>query len=112
MAHWAQLNEDNVVTNVLVTSNDEPDEGYSWLIENLGGTWVQTSYTSHGGLRINPDTNEVMGSDHFRYNYAGRDYTFDADAGTDGAFIPPYPGPGYILNTDTYLWDKVEGSGD
>ena len=37
MAHWAELDENNVVLRVLVGSNDEPDEGYGWLIENLGG---------------------------------------------------------------------------
>ena len=40
MAHWAEIDENNLVTRVLVGSNDDLDEGYQWLIDNLGGTWV------------------------------------------------------------------------
>jgi hypothetical protein len=44
MAHFAELDENNVVLRVLVTDNDYPNEGYDWLVENLGGRWIQTSY--------------------------------------------------------------------
>lgn len=47
MAHWAELDENNVVLRVTVGDNDFPDEGYQWLIDNLGGTWVKTSYNSN-----------------------------------------------------------------
>ena len=48
MAHWAELDKDNKVIRVTVGDNNDPagDEGYSWLIENLGGTWIQTSYNA------------------------------------------------------------------
>lgn len=46
MAHFAELDENNVVLRVVVTDNDFPNEGYDWLIDNLGGTWVQTSYNA------------------------------------------------------------------
>lgn len=48
MAHWAQIDNDNKVIQVLVTNNDDPagDEGLSWLQNTLGGTWIQTSYNS------------------------------------------------------------------
>ena len=46
MAHFAEINENNIVLRVLVTPNDVPDEGYSWLIENLGGRWIKTSYNA------------------------------------------------------------------
>ena len=49
MAHWAELNSSNQVVKVLVGNNDEPDEGYQWLIDNLGGTWIKTSY--NGNIR-------------------------------------------------------------
>ena len=49
MAHWAELDENNKVIRVTVGSNDEPDEGYQWLIDNLGGTWVKTSYNANFG---------------------------------------------------------------
>lgn len=49
MAHWAQLDENNKVIQVTVGNNNEPDEGYQWLIDNLGGTWVKTSYNANFG---------------------------------------------------------------
>jgi hypothetical protein len=47
MSHFAELDETNKVIRVLVGDNNDPagDEGYQWLLDNLGGTWVQTSYT-------------------------------------------------------------------
>ena len=49
MAHWAELDENNAVLRVTVGDNNDPsgDEGYSWLINNLGGRWVQTSYNAN-----------------------------------------------------------------
>jgi hypothetical protein len=46
MAHWAEINSDNKVLRVIVGDNDDPngDEGYRWLLDNLGGTWIKTSY--------------------------------------------------------------------
>ena len=46
MAHWAEINQDNIVIQVTVGDNNDPngDEGYQWLIDNLGGRWIQTSY--------------------------------------------------------------------
>jgi hypothetical protein len=46
MSHWAELNKKNEVIRVTVGSNDDADEGYQWLIDNLGGTWVKTSYNN------------------------------------------------------------------
>lgn len=49
MAHWAELDENNIVLRVTVGDNNDPagDEGYSWLINNLGGTWIKTSYNAN-----------------------------------------------------------------
>lgn len=95
MAHWAEIDENNLVTRVLVGNNDDPNEGYDWLIENLGGTWVKTSYNTHGGVHNG-------GGTPLRKNYAGIGYTYDADR---DAFIPPQPFESWILNEDTCLWD-------
>jgi hypothetical protein len=46
MSHWAELDADNKVLRVTVGDNNEPDEGYQWLVDNLGGTWIQTSYNA------------------------------------------------------------------
>jgi hypothetical protein len=73
MSHWAEIDADSKVIRVLVGDNNDPagDEGYSWLIDNLGGTWVKTSYNGN-----------------IRYNYAGIGYTYDP---IDDAFIAPIP---------------------
>jgi hypothetical protein len=49
MAHWAELDNNNIVLRVTVGDNNDPngDEGYQWLIDNLGGTWIQTSYNAN-----------------------------------------------------------------
>ena len=73
MSHWAELDADSKVIRVLVGDNNDPagDEGYQWLLDNLGGTWVKTSYNSK-----------------IRYNFAGVGYTYDP---IDDAFISPAP---------------------
>lgn len=93
MSHWAELDDTNTVIRVLVGDNNDPagDEGYSWLIENLGGTWIKTSYNGT-----------------IRYNYAGIGYTYDP---IDDAFIAPAPceHDELILN-DKKLWDCSHAS--
>tara|TARA_R110000772_G_scaffold3290_4_gene11862 strand:+ start:276 stop:617 length:342 start_codon:yes stop_codon:yes gene_type:complete len=84
MAHWAEIDDDGLVLRVTVGNNDEPDEGYQWLVDNLGGTWVQTSYNRT-----------------FRKNYAGIGFTYDE---TRDAFIPPQPYASWVLDEDTCLW--------
>lgn len=96
MAHWAEIDENNIVLRVTVGDNNEPDEGYQWLIDNLGGTWVKTSYNGN-----------------IRKNYAGIGYTYDE---VRDAFIPPKPDDyeedgksfTFILNEDTCRWEAVE----
>ena len=100
MAHWAELDENNVVLRVLVGDNNDPanDEGYQWLIDNLGGTWKKTSYNTVAGVH-------TAGGTPFRKNYAGIGYTYDA--GRD-AFIPPRPDESYTLNEETCQWVAPE----
>ena len=51
MSHWAELDDNNVVLRITVGDNNDPagDEGYQWLIDNLGGRWIKTSY--NGNIR-------------------------------------------------------------
>ena len=53
MSHFAEINFENKVIRVLVGDNNDPagDEGYQWLLDNLGGTWIKTSY--NGNIRFN-----------------------------------------------------------
>jgi hypothetical protein len=111
MAHWAEIDENNIVLRVVVGSNNDADEGYQWLIDNLGGTWVQTSYNSWGGIHYltneyDQDGNKIpSGKSHLRFNYAGVGFTYDADR---DAFIPPQPiEDNWILNETSCLWEPV-----
>lgn len=101
MAHWAELDDTNTVLRVVVTSNDKPDEGYQWLIDNLGGRWVKTSYNAVGGKRRDPETNEMTDEPGFRKNYAGIGFTYDEQR--DG-FIPPQPLSSWVIDEATCLW--------
>ena len=69
MSHWAELDSNNKVIRVTVGDNDLADEGYSWLIDNLGGNWVKTSYN-----------NKIRG------NYAGIGFTYFP---IEDIFMPP-----------------------
>ena len=95
MAHWAEIDENKLVTRVLVGSNDDIDEGYQWLIDNLGGTWVKTSYNTMAGVH-------TQGGEPLRKNYAGVGYTYDE---IKDAFIPPKPFDSWLLNEETCLWE-------
>lgn len=97
MAHWAELDKNNIVLRVTVGDNNEPDESYQWLIDNLGGRWVKTSYNTIGGVHL-------LGGTPFRKNYAGIGFTYDEQR---DAFIPPKPeGDDWLLNEETCLWEK------
>jgi len=94
MAHFAQINSDNVVTQVIVVSNgdcgggDYPESdtiGAAFCTNLLGGTWKQTSYNAN-----------------FRKRYAGIGYTFNADL---DAFVAPKPYPSWTLNETTADWE-------
>ena len=51
MAHWAEIDENNIVVRVLVSPNEEtPEQNHEWLVQNLGGTWLQTSYNTAAGV--------------------------------------------------------------
>ena len=97
MAHYAFLDQNNIVTEVIVGKN-ENEEGINWE-ENYGNFRGQvckrTSYNTIGGVHNN-------GGTPFRKNYAGIGYQYDQ---TRDAFIPPKPFNSWILNEDTCLWN-------
>ena len=90
MAHFAQIDENNIVTQVLVIEQDVVDTG---LFGNPG-SWIQTSYNTHGGVH-------ATGGTPLRKNYAGIGYTYDR---TRDAFIPPQPFSRWTLNETSCLW--------
>jgi hypothetical protein len=97
MAHYAFLDENNIVTEVIV-GKDEGEEGVDWEAHYgafRGQPCKRTSYNTHGSVHS-------AGGTPLRKNYAGIGYTYDA--GRD-AFIPPKPYASWLLNEDTCLWD-------
>ena len=103
MAHFAKLDENNIV--IFVTVGSEADDGKEdELFARTGDVYRQTSYNTRGGVYYTPNTNEP-GPDQtkaFRKNYAGLGYTYDA---TRDAFIPPQPFPSWVLDESSCLWE-------
>jgi hypothetical protein len=94
LAHFAQLNEENIVTQVIVVANQDTADkdgveneaiGIEFCTNLLGGTWKQTSYNAN-----------------IRKNYAGVGYKYDAAL---DAFIPPQPFASWTLNNQTAQWE-------
>ena len=83
MAHYAKVN-DGIVQRVIVA---EP-EFFDTFIDDTPGTWIQTSYNTHGGVH-------QLGGTPLRKNYAGTGFTYDI---TRDAFIPPQDFPSWTLN--------------
>lgn len=95
MAHFAQLDENNVVLQVIVVDNKDTADvngvekesiGIAFCEKLLGGTWKQTSYNAS-----------------FRKNYAGIGYSYNADI---DAFVPPKPYDSWVLNEETAQWES------
>jgi len=94
MAHFAELDENNVVKRVIVVSNADTSDasgvekeyiGLAFCERLYGGTWKQTSYNAN-----------------IRKNYAGIGYTYNQDL---DAFVPPKVYPSWVLNEETAQWE-------
>ena len=100
MAHYAFLNMQNIVTEVIV-GKDETEGPTNWEM-HYGNLREQvckrTSYNTRGGQHLN-------GGTPFRKNYAGIGYTYDY---AKDAFIPPKPFPSWTLDSNTCLWNAPE----
>lgn len=98
MSHFAQIDENNVVQQVLVIDQAEINS-YRW---GDPATWIQTSYNTRGGVYYTPNTNnpDPDQSKAFRKNYAGIGYTWDGIG-----FAPPQPYPSWTLNNFSYAWE-------
>jgi hypothetical protein len=95
MAHYAFLDENNVVVEVIV-GLDESETDWEEFYGNFRGVpCKRTSYNTRGGVHLS-------GGTPFRKNYAGIGFTYDE---TRDAFIPPQPYPSWLLNEDSCLWE-------
>jgi hypothetical protein len=97
MAHYAFLDSNNIVTEVIVGKNEGEDglDWEQWYGEFRGQTCKRTSYNTYGGVHQN-------GGTPFRKNYAGIGFTYDA---IRDAFIPPKPFASWTLNETFCGWE-------
>ena len=97
MAHFAEIDENNIVTRVLVVDNEQEDRGQEFLATDLGlgGTWIKTSYNTIAGVHSN-------GGTPLRKNYAGIGYTYDS---VRDAFYAPKPFASWTLDEETCTWN-------
>ena len=91
MAHYAKIDENNIVTKVLVIDEETVNSG------EFGNplSWIQTSYNTNEGQHS-------LGETPLRKNFAGVGMTYDKDR---DAFIPIQPYPSWILDEDTCQWE-------
>jgi len=85
MAHFAELDDDNIVLRVLVVDDSVEHDGENWCHNLFGGRWKQTSYNAR-----------------IRKNYAGIGYKYDEEL---DAFIAPKPFASWILDTEKCFWN-------
>ena len=92
MAHFAEVDDNNIVTRVLVVPNEQEHRGQDFLANDLGlgGNWIQTSYNAR-----------------IRKNYAGIGFIYHTDI---DAFSPAKCHDEAVLNADTALWDCTNAS--
>ena len=97
MAHFAEVDENNIVLRVLVVDDSQESNGQEFLATTLGlgGTWIKTSYNTLGGVHSN-------GGTPLRKNYAGIGYTYDSER---DAFIAPKPYPSWVLNETSCVYE-------
>lgn len=91
MAHFAQIDENNIVTRVLVIDQETVNTG----LFGDPSTFIQTSYNTYGG-------EHKLGGTPLRKNYAGIGYTYDKQR---DAFYAPQPFPSWTLNEESCLWE-------
>jgi hypothetical protein len=96
MAHYAFLDSNNIVTEVITGRDQESSDPdwEQWYGEFRKQVCKRTSYNTHGGKHL-------LGNIPFRKNYAGIGYIYDAQR---DAFIPPKPFPSWVLNEETCQW--------
>ena len=110
MAHYAFLDQNNIVTEVIV-GKDEGEDGVDWEAHYAtfrGQVCKRTSYNTYGNVHL-------TGGTPFRKNYAGVGFSYNQNL---DAFIPPSPFASWVLNETTGLWEapiplpEDEGTGD
>ena len=101
MAYFAEIDDTNTVIRVLVVSDDDAPRGQEFLADdlNLGGTWIQSTKSTHGGVHYGSD-GEPDGGLALRYNSAGHNSIYDPVV---DAFLYPAPFPSWVLD-ENFIW--------
>lgn len=94
MAHFAQLDENNIVVQVIAAGDEYESTGEQLYAEIVGGVWKRTSYNTISG-------NHILGGTPFRGNYAGIGFKYNEAL---DAFIPPKPFNSWVLNESIFNW--------
>lgn len=97
MAHYAKIDNNNTVEQVIVVENrDTEKEEIEFIKGILGGNWVKTSYNTRAGVHL-------LGGTPLRKNYAATGFIYDPVA---DAFYPPKPpqNPSWVIDPETGLW--------
>lgn len=94
MAHFAELDNNNVVVRVIVVADEHEENGEEWCRNLLGGFWKKTSYNTIANTHR-------LGGTPFRKNYAGIGFTYDP---AKDAFIPPKPFNSWLLDEEQCIW--------
>ena len=98
MAHFAKINEENIVTDVVVVDESQEHRGEDFLANDLGfgGRWIQTSYNTKLGQHLN-------GGIPLRKNYACVGYIYDP---IRDAFYQQQPYPSWVFDEDKCCWNS------
>ena len=101
MAHFAKINESNIVTQVVVVNDSDGDndtDGQNFLnnLFKTTHTWKKTSYNTYGNTHR-------LGGTPYRKNFASVGFTYDSSR---DAFIEPKPYNSWTLNETTCLWES------
>lgn len=98
MAHFAQIDENNIVINVLVVNNSDIGDVEFPESETAGIAYLNS-------LLPSANYKQTSYNKKFRCNYAGPGYTFLPEWGANGGFRPPSPYPSWILNNNNLQWE-------
>jgi len=101
MAHFAQLDENNIVTQVIVVGNDDCTDANGNEVESIGVAFCQKL------LGAETNWKQTSYNNNIRVRYAGIGYSFSEEL---NAFIPPKPWPSFVLNEETADWVSPLGA--
>jgi hypothetical protein len=110
MAHFAELDENNIVINVYKVADSDCEDSDGVESDSVGQTFLQgltgstntfkrTSYNSKWGRHYNSEQEDI--GEAFRGNYAGIGFTYDS---AKDVFIPPQNYPSWVLSSETHDW--------